>query len=221
MKNEVYSIYMDENGDLGYSDSATKHLVITLLIVKNPRDVNRCLKKVKQKLMRKKDKLAAQELKFTKATELVRKRTLEALSKENLAIYSVILEKHKVYDYLRSNQNEVYNYTARTLFDKIDYPQNIDEILIRVDKRSSEETQKAFNTYIALKITELFLNVLKRAKVPIIKVEHLSSLDDPCLQAVDMISGAIFQKYERKNNEYVSIVKDKIKIEYRMFSDKK
>lgn len=220
MKDETYYIYMDENGDLGYSESATKHLIITLLIIENPINVARCLRKVKQKFIRKKDK-AAQELKFTKATKLVRKRTLEALSKETISIYTVALEKSKVYDYLRSNQNEVYNYTARTLFDKLDYPLNIKKIIIRVDKRSSEEMQQAFNTYLSLKIAELFITVLKRATVPKIIVEHMSSLDDLCLQAVDMVSGAIFQMHERGNKEYISIIRNKIRLEHIMFSDKK
>jgi hypothetical protein len=43
-----------------------------------------------------------------------------------------------------------------------------------------------------------------------ISVKHVDSQNEPCLQAVDSIAGAYFQAYERNDNKYIEIIKDKV-----------
>ena len=35
-------------------------------------------------------------------------------------------------------------------------------------------------------------------------------MNEPCIQAVDFIAGAIFQYYEYDNQDYISIIENKI-----------
>jgi hypothetical protein len=43
-----------------------------------------------------------------------------------------------------------------------------------------------------------------------ISSEHVASETELCLQAVDAVAGAYFQKYEHINDEYVRIIEDKV-----------
>jgi hypothetical protein len=43
-----------------------------------------------------------------------------------------------------------------------------------------------------------------------ISSEHITSETEPCLQAVDTVAGAYFQKYEHGNDEFVRVIEDKV-----------
>jgi len=217
---EKLYIFQDENGDLGYTPKASKYLIITLLVSKNPVELERHVRRVKKTCIKKKDKSRA-ELKFSKASPTVKRRTLEELSKAKIDIYTIILNKRNVYERLKENQNEVYNYVTRLLFENVRYPLGLRNMSIVVDKRASGIIKKGFDTYLGLEIQKNFSNKLKRPGTPKISIEHDSSDSNLCLQAVDMISGAIFRKYERKNNTWYSIISPLITKEIHLFFDKK
>ena len=61
-----------------------------------------------------------------------------------------------------------------------------------------------FDDYIRFKLKE---------KCPNLSISHEDSKSNGALQVLDFISGAIFNKYEFKNIEYYSKIKDKITTE--------
>lgn len=82
--------YIDESGDLGFKkENATRHFIITLLVARNPKEIRNCIKRIRQKRLKKKYKIP--ELKFSSSSQLIKRRVLEVLSKKDIEIYAIVL----------------------------------------------------------------------------------------------------------------------------------
>lgn len=202
-------IYLDESGDLGFSSKSSKFFVIALLYTNNPKHIRRILKKVRRRLLRKKYR-DLPEFKSSRSDDFVKKRILEHLSKEDVEISYVILRKSTVYSYLHQEHNVLYNYLTGFLVERL--PQLKDrEIMIVADKCLSKINREKFNRYLKSKT---FSNFYKIGKLlPKIQIQHKTSLEEPCLQAVDYVANAVYRKYEFNDETYYNIIKPKIREE--------
>lgn len=202
-------IYLDESGDLGFTSKSSKSFVIALLYTNDPKHIRRMLKKVRQRLLRKRYKNLP-EFKSSRSDDFVKNRILKHLSKENIEISYVILRKSTVYSYLHQKHNVLYNYLTGFLVERL--PQLKDkEIIIVADKCLSKINREKFNRYLKSKT---FSNFYKIGKLlPKIQIQHKTSLEEPCLQAVDYVANAVYRKYEFNDETYYNIIKPKIREE--------
>lgn len=202
-------IYLDESGDLGFTSKSSKYFVITLLYTNDPKHIQRMLRKVRRRLLRKKYK-SLPEFKSSRSDDFVKERILNGLSNEEVEISYVVLKKSEVYGYLHQKHNVLYNYLTGFLVEKL--PQLKDrEIMIVADKCLSKINREKFNRYLKSKT---FSNFYKIGKLlPKIQIQHKTSLEEPCLQAVDYVANAVYRKYEFNDETYYNIIKPKIKEE--------
>lgn len=203
-------IYLDESGDLGFEkDGSSEHFVITLLMVEDPTGINRCVKRLRGRKLKKKLK-ELPEIKANNSSEAVRKRLLRDLAGEDIEIHCIVLKKERVYDYLRKKTEKLYNYISGIIIAQGTRGQK--EVNMVVDKRVHKRIiREDFDQYIERKIKESAV-FHKR-----VKVSHLASQNSPGLQAVDFVSWSIFRKYEWRDDSYYNLIKDKIKTEERLF----
>ena len=115
----------------------------------------------------------------------------------------IVLEKQKVYPELQGNPNRLYNYLiVHTIMTNI-VPKltSSDKLVIILDKSLSGSSKEAFNEYARNKASWVIR--IEEREYPVelsnIEVLHLSSHNEPCLQAVDFLAGVCFHKYERNN----------------------
>jgi hypothetical protein len=198
-------LFIDESGDLGFSEGSSRWFVFTVVLVRNKRQLEKVIRKVRKGL--KKKYRYVHELHAYHADEITRKRVLQLLAaKEDLAILSVILNKDKVYIDLQSQKNYLYNYTTNILIDRF-YTQKVvsegEVVQICIDRKDSNKNIREnfieyLRTSLSTKRTDYFTIILR------------ASHEEKSLQAVDFISWAIFRKYERNDYEYYEIIKDKI-----------
>lgn len=206
-------IFLDESGDLGFSERSTKWFIITIAITSNHRRVEKCVKKIHKGLRKKYKKV--NELHAYRADAITKKRMLRLLSQINdLYVNCIVLNKSRVYIDLRKQKNYLYNYTANILLERL-HSKNIikknDEILIYIDQRDTNKFLKQnFEKYLSG-------NLIKRGNNNF-TIQIKPSHTEKCLQAVDFISWAIFRKYEQKDYEFYNIIKDKIDGESFLFS---
>jgi len=196
-------IYLDESGDLGFKEKSSKHFVITLLIVENKKPIENYIKRIRQRKLKKLYRKHS-EIKFTKSDELIRKKILKSLARKDIEISSLILKKEQVYGYLRDHRNEIYTYLSGIIIDKIIRRPRDRKIKIIVDKSLPKIKRKEFNEYVKNKIQSSLVHKID------IEIKHEDSNKEKCLQAVDFISGAIYNKYELDNENYYEIIKKKI-----------
>lgn len=88
---------------------------------------------------------------------------------------------------------------------KIILPPEERKIIIKVDKFLSKSNRENYNVYIKTQLE----NILKKNIQ--INIEHVDSQQEPCIQAADYISGAIFHKFEFENENLFRIIQQKIK----------
>jgi len=151
-----------------------------------------------------------QELKGTGATLEIKKYFFNLIQDIPFSIYSLTLNKKRVFQHLTENKSRVYNFIARQVIDKI--PLNsemVTQIGFIIDKSKGKKEIKDFNEYI-----EKQLEGSINPNVPL-NIVHKKSHDFEGIQIADLFAYGIFQKYERKNTDWFSVFQSKIKFDDR------
>lgn len=200
-------LYLDESGDLGFdffSKRPSKFFTITVLVVKGI-DNNRKLIKAANKTIKRKLSDQQTELKGTKDSIKVKKYFYKQVIDIPFGIYSLSLNKSRVYDSLTKQKDRVYNFIARKVLDAIPLEDTSLRIELIIDKSKSKKEVRDFNGYI--------IRNLKGRIDPLTPLEiyHWRSHENKGLQAVDIFSWGIFRKYEKKDYEWFNIFKEKVK----------
>lgn len=153
----MWDLYLDESGDLGFdfvNKKPSKFFTVTILAL-SCHDANRqMIKAVKTTLRRKLNsskhqKRLAHELKGTGTTIEVKKYFYEKIKSTKFGIYSITLNKKKVFEKLSKEKTRVYNYIARRVLDQIPFEKNNgDRVELVLDKSMAKPEIAEFNSYI-------------------------------------------------------------------------
>jgi hypothetical protein len=203
-------IFLDESGELGFKTSSSKYFVITLLSCDEGEiyPLRRIMKKVREKIIKKKLKKYP-ELKGNNSTNKIRTEILKRFVKTKSEIFAIILEKSKVYEYLKEKKDKLYNYLSNLILNECSF--DTSSVCLIVDKsKSNRSLREDFDNYIRKK-----LNV--KADYCKLTIKHENSQTDSCLQVLDFISWAIFRNYEYGDSSFMDIIKDKIVIKKEVF----
>jgi hypothetical protein len=203
-------IFLDESGELGFKDSSSKYFIITLLSCDEGElySLRRIMKKVREKIIKKKLKKYP-ELKGNNSTDKIRFDVLDRFMKTNSEVFVIILEKSKVYEYLKGKKNKLYNYVSNLIINECSFDNPC--VCLIVDKsKSNRSLREDFDNYIRKMIKDK--NHLDK-----LIIKHENSQSEACLQVLDFISWSIFRNYEYKDSRFFEIIKDKIVIKKEVF----
>jgi hypothetical protein len=203
----------DESGDLGFDfskEGTSKHLIITLMIAEDKRPVSALVKKVFKTLPPARKHKSGGELHARYEKEITVKRLLSALATKDIKIASMRLDKRKLL--ISGNPNELYTSVVISLINRLYSDGHISDndsiSLIASRRNTSKYLNERFSESVVNRATGKF-----NFKVSIVK-----PYDDKCLQAVDFVSWAFWQKYEKGDSTYFDIISDKVISEYVMYS---
>lgn len=153
----MWYLYLDESGDLGFdfvNKKPSKFFTVAILALSS-QDANRkMIKAVKKTLARKlnprrKRKRIVGELKGSATTFEVKKYFYDQVKGIKFGIYSITLNKRRVYEQLTKNKERVYNFVARKVMDKIPFEKaNSTRIELILDKCKDKPEIEEFNRYI-------------------------------------------------------------------------
>ena len=205
-------IFLDESGELGFNKNSSNYFVITLLSCDENElpSIKRIIKRVREKIIKKKLKRYP-EIKGNNSSPKVRIEVLERFNKINAEIFAVILEKSKVYEYLKEKKDKLYNYLSNLILNECSF--DTKKVYLVVDKsKSNRSLRDDFNRYIQNEVSR------KNTSCELI-IEHEDSQHEKCLQVLDFVSWAIFRYYEYKESQYFDIIKDKITIKKEVFQN--
>lgn len=205
-------LYLDESGDLGFdfvNKKPSRFFVVTIVAVQgydnNRKLINSVKKTIRRKLNpKKKRNRIIQELKGTGTTLEIKRYFYDQVKNIDFKIYSIILNKRRVYDYLANNKARAYNYISRLLLEKIPLDNAGVSVMLIIDKSKSKPEIMDFNSYI-----QSHLESRINPGVPL-DINHYNSCDNCGLQAVDMFSYGFFEAYERKKKDWLNVFQDKI-----------
>ncbi len=196
-------IFLDESGELGFGEKSSKFLTITLLVcgAVEEQELHRIVRKVRQRILKKKLKKST-EIKWNNSSDIIKSKVFEKLAKIDFEIFTIILDKSKVYDYLKEKKHKLYNYLCNLIIAECSVDGSFELIVDR--SKNKRSLRDDFDNYIRFKLLDKCNNL---------SIKHEDSKSNGSLQALDFVSGAIFNKYEFGNLDYYDKIKDKITTE--------
>jgi len=203
-------IYIDESGDLGFTEPSSAYFVLAALIVHNPLAVHRCFARVRRTKLRKKYR-ELPEFKFNNSGPEIKKRILSCIASADVEICYRVLRKNQVYPHLRANHQIVYNYLTGSLISNIVQRFHPDTgVEITVDKSLNGIQRDAFDQYLVYKTMEK--NMAGDLSTTEIRIDHADSRREPCIQAVDFVAGALHYYYRTNDDTFSRIIDCKVKL---------
>jgi hypothetical protein len=203
-------LYLDESRDLGFdfvNKKPSAFFTICVLAIKG-RDNDRALANVVRAVAKRKlfmgSKNTPPELKGTSASKEIKKFFYKKAGHLDFKLYSVTLNKKRVYPQLAEDKDRIYNYIARLTLEHVNFSDAAVRVIMTVDKSKSRLGVLEFDDYIISQIKALIDPL-----VPL-NIIHVNSHESPGLQAVDMFTWGIFRKYERADLEWFNVFKARI-----------
>jgi hypothetical protein len=150
------------------------------------------------------------ELKFSDSPRKIRLAVLERISKCDVEIWYVCLEKKAGRDRGERWHGLIYNDLAGILLEHIleTRARNVD---VTIDRSLSRANRERFDNGLRERMADL---VLKMRRLPVyLSLRHVNSQDEPCIQAVDFVCGAVFRRHEHGDSDYYNVVRPKITLE--------
>lgn len=191
-------IYIDESGDLGDNFSSSKYFVMGAIIVDNPKNVNKLIKKTRMKYRNLLYK--SPEIKGNKTNKFVIKKILDKLNNFDYETYAIFLDKQNlgnVPDFY--NHHKLYDNLASKLAEKIKISS---PTCIIIDKSK-------FNPNDIINFNNLFSSKLNNVSNYPISIIHGDSINYKGLQIADLISWSVFQSLEKKDLQYINLIQNK------------
>ncbi|MFH0815425.1 MAG: DUF3800 domain-containing protein [Methanobacteriota archaeon] len=199
-------VFVDESGDLGFSERSTRHFVMCAVATENPIRLSRIVKKVRSKNLGT-GLRDLPELKFHQSRESTRKCLLDLLASEDVNIWYVSLDKRSMIGAPPERQNEMYNYLAGFIVERM-IKQRSRRIVLCLDRCMSKANRTRFDARVSKKKESVSESL---GKLPTtLSIDHVASESVPGVQVADFVAGAIYAKYEHGDSRYYDIIESKI-----------
>lgn len=201
-------IYLDESGDLGFDftkKGTSKFFILTFLFTENKKPIEKIIKKIHSGF-KKSQKSKLTMLHAIKEKPVTRQRLLKQLALTECRIMTICLNKKNLSDKIKNDKSVLYNYGTNILLDRIyskKIIKNLDNIILIASKR---ETNKYLNTNFKEYLKK---NIEDKHGIKI-SIEIKTPAEEKILQVVDFVSWAIYRRYEKNDNNYYQIIKNKI-----------
>ena len=202
-------LYLDESGDLGFdfiTKKPSKYFTVAVLGIQG-QDNNRALiNAVKRTLKRKigRKNSAGSELKGSKVSLEIKKYLYEQITSLDFKIYALTLNKKRVNQTLAQTKERLYNYVARLVLDQIDLNNARQRVMLILDKSKGKPEIADFNSYIFRQLQGKL-----NPKIPL-DITHKLSHEMLGLQLVDLFAWGIFRKYEKQDEKWFSVFREKV-----------
>lgn len=212
--------FLDESGDSGAKGS--KHLLLTLVIVRKRRNIEKIISNYKKQLKRTKKGRkwllkTGGEIKFYGFPDkkLLKKLVEElALGMEHIYSMAFVKNEHKMFFGEKAVilGHVINHYYKKASLLPTDIIADLGFIsqkgikyykVLKYQKVGVENKKNEIDISLSLISAKEYKKEIVERKNNVIKVKHINSRTSPILQAVDILSGAIFSNKEKLENKYI------------------
>jgi len=214
MDGNILYIFIDEGGNLDFSNTGTAYFTLTALSRIRPFATNLPLLNLKYDLWE--QGIDFEYFHATTDTQHTRDRVFGILATQlkEFNIDSIIVDKRKTNPSLREHHlfyQKVFELLLNYIFER--YQGKFNRIFIVTDEipvnKKRSEVQKAIKAYIAA----------RAGKVKgFYTIQHYSSKSDLNLQIVDYFNWAIFRKWERNDSRSYKLIQGALASEFDVFA---
>lgn len=199
MDTTLYYAFMDESGTVGTEDG-THFLVIAVTTLSNPREVEKPIRNVFRRAVKKFGANAVSEVKASDLEEPVVLRLLEELAEKDITIMATIVDQSAI-RIPPKNKEDIYRraaaWTVRRLAEKFS------RLDLSIDKRHT-------NAHLRRLLEKAIRDEVESLPQQNILIQQENSITRKELQAADAVAWAIFQKYERGDARFYDVIESKI-----------
>lgn len=208
-------VFLDESGGLSFDftkGGTTRFFVVCLLVVPTANDHRWLLRSVERTIRHKLHKgrqprRLTDELKGTEIDLATKQYFFRQAQAATFSISALILNKGTVNEALRREPERLYDAMAQTLITRCPLYQAQDRIFLMLDRRLHAPDIRAFNQSLLIKL-QRFLPV----RTPC-ELFHQPSEGNKGIQAVDLFCWGIFRKYERDDEHWYRVFRERIVLE--------
>jgi len=211
--NDFLYIFIDEGGNLEFSDKGTQYFTLTALSKIRPFIIYEPLVNLKYDLWEK--SIDFEYFHATEDTQTTRDEVFKLISNNlsRFTIDTIIVEKRKTNPSIQVHHlfyKKIFEILLKYVLER--YRDKYSNIFIITDtipiKKKRSEIQKAI---------KLFITSFTKDMDTKYTIHHYSSKSDINLQIVDYFNWAIFRKWERTDNRSYKIIRDAIFSEFDVF----
>ena len=209
----MWYLCLDESGDLGFdfvNKKPSKHFTVCLLATSDPTAYYAIRRAVKKTLRRKVNKggrarRLKSEIKATETTLEAKRHFYRQIAGLRFGLFALTLNKRRVYERLTHEKERVYNYVTRLVLDQIPFEQADDRVQLLVDRSKGKAEIQEFNQYIIRQLQGRL-----NPTIPL-NINHLTSHEEPALQAADLFVWGIFRKHEKGDSAWFDVFQEKVR----------
>lgn len=201
-------IFVDEAGDMDFSEKGSRHYMFNFLIKRRPFSLHEYIASYRYSLLERNlnplnERLDIERFHACEDNKYIKEELFNIISTFDANLvkaYSYILEKPKVDPNKRQEKDKFYidnlSYAIEKLLDELNINKNFIIITDRlpIEKNKNKQVgalKKGIKEYLSSKSLKLRYDIF-----------HHSSASSANLQIIDYISWAIFRKYEHKDSSY-------------------
>ena len=193
-------LFIDESGDTGCKNSATKYFVISIVYFKNITDMQNTEIAIKE--FKKKENLNS-ELYFCKTPNSIRDKFFNEAKNFSFFVEAVCVNKSHLYsEFLINNSDKLYNYILKLILKNFD---SYDDLHIILDGKGNKSLEK-----------ELKLYIRNNSGLKVKKIKMQDSKKDILLQLADMVASSIGHSFNREDKNdagrWKNIINSKINL---------
>lgn len=198
-------VYLDESGDLGFSEGRSRHFVVVAIATYEPVELRRLVKRVQR---RRYPRVARpMGLKFNNSPNRVKRSMCAEVADSSVMIAWCGAAKRNIPGAVRNDKRRFYlGMCTRTLSDPSMHIR-ADPIHVVLDKWSGN---RSIRRGIGDEIIRTLSDHHPGHFPPEVSVSHLDSHGSEGIQIADFVAGAVFQPLERSNDACRGIVGSRI-----------
>ena len=220
--------YLDESGELGFSENSSRFMLIAILEANDPKRLKNALRKEKKKLhdmgwpknleikgtslygSHRNERISAD---ISNNRVAILEKIIRRILSSNVRPSYFVVRKNRLADHLKAAPyGIVYNYFTGCVFCRIHNNRVNDDMSLVVDQRNKEtHAHMTFGGYLQ---TKLVGECGHRGEFT---VSHEDSEKRLGLQAVDFISWGLFRNYEHNDDTYKNIIAPQVDIAERWY----
>ena len=196
---KIDKLWIDESGDCGFkfNKGSSRFLIIVVVYLINKTSTKNSLKDLNLKL----NLTEGYEFKFSRSKDKLRKEFFKMIKNLPIQYKAIIVNKKKLSPPdLRFQPQQLYCELVRRLL--YDNSPALDKAILVVDEATAKIHHKEFNSVLNKYLSK---NIIS-------KIRQKRSKNDIMIQIADMIAGSIFRKYEKNDDQYYKMIKNKEKI---------
>jgi len=199
MKQIINKLWIDESGDCGFKfdKGSSRFLVIVAIYLTNESETEEVINQLKLELNLSKD----YEFKFSRCKNKFRKEFFKTVRDLPIEYKAIVVDKKKLSPVdLRFQPQQLYCESVRRLLYDNNPP--LEKAILIIDEATAKIHYKEFNGVLNKYLSK---NIIS-------KIRQNRSKNNTMIQIADMVAGSIFRKYEKNDNLYYQLIKNKEKI---------